>query len=109
MTEEKRMGRPVVWENPRRAIAARIHLPLHERIKADADAAGRSISEEIERRLERSFELEDRMSRAAEQRQGRNGREVLDQIRDLVEGLIIERDISDDEDNEAEQSYSPRF
>jgi hypothetical protein len=47
-----------VYQEPRTSIAARLQADLHERIKRDASAAGRSISEEIERRLERSFEWE---------------------------------------------------
>jgi hypothetical protein len=45
-------GRPAVYKNPRVSIAARLQAPLHEQIKRDAEAFGRSISEEIERRLE---------------------------------------------------------
>jgi len=57
--KKKRAGRPVTFESPRVSIAARLQTPLHERIKRDAENAGWSVSREIERRLERSFEWEE--------------------------------------------------
>jgi hypothetical protein len=54
-TKRTKPGRPPTYDSPRTSIAARLQAPLHARIKAEAESAGRSISEEIERRLERSF------------------------------------------------------
>ena len=51
-------GRPATYQNPRASIAARLQAPLYNRIKKDAEDAGRSISEEIERRLEGSFHVQ---------------------------------------------------
>lgn len=50
-----KVGRPARYSKPRISIAARLQAPLHDQIKRDAEAAGRSISEEIESRLQKSF------------------------------------------------------
>lgn len=52
----RKAGHPPTYDRPRRSIAARLQTHLHDQIKSDAEAAGRSISEEIERRLEQSCE-----------------------------------------------------
>jgi hypothetical protein len=46
--QKPKRGRPATYEKPRISIAARLQAPLHARIKADADASGRSISEQCE-------------------------------------------------------------
>jgi hypothetical protein len=53
---KKKLGRPSTGKRP--VLAARLHEPLHEKIRLAAEANGLSISEEAERRLERSFEWE---------------------------------------------------
>jgi hypothetical protein len=53
---KRKVGRPPRYSEPRISIAARLQAGLYEQIKCDAEATGRSISEEIERRLNLSFE-----------------------------------------------------
>jgi hypothetical protein len=70
VVKQPKMGRPAVYDSPRTAIASRLQAPLHQRIKDDADAAGRSISEEIERRLTKSYADEQASGDAEMQRVG---------------------------------------
>ncbi len=46
-------------EDRRNAVNSRIRNGLRERLEASAEAAGRTLSHEIEERLERSFDQED--------------------------------------------------
>jgi predicted HicB family RNase H-like nuclease len=57
MAAKKRIGRPPKAEEDRKAVnfTFRSRGQMRERLQAAAIAAGRSISEEIELRLERSF------------------------------------------------------
>jgi hypothetical protein len=57
-TAKPRSGRPPRYTKPRVPIASRLQGPLHKRLKREAEFAGRSISEEIEHRLERIFSEE---------------------------------------------------
>jgi hypothetical protein len=75
-------GWPAIYENPRTSIAARLQAPLHERIKRDAEASGRSISEEIERRLERSFEWDEAHGSA---------QELLQKARDVTASNLVSK------------------
>jgi hypothetical protein len=57
----KRAGRPPIPEEERRSrnLTFRSRGKLHEQLQAAAAASGRSISEEIERRLDQSFWYDD--------------------------------------------------
>src|SRR5262245_28606922 len=57
MAAKKRIGRPPKSEEDRKAVnfTFRSRGQMRERLQAAAAASGRSISEEIERRLEGSF------------------------------------------------------
>lgn len=59
----KKLGRPLKTpgEGKRPTITFRCRGPLHERIQASARTADRSISEEVETRLDRSYEADDRI------------------------------------------------
>ena len=57
MATKKRIGRPPKAKEDRKAVnfTFRSRVQMRERLQAAAIAGGRSISEEIERRLEKSF------------------------------------------------------
>lgn len=58
--EEKRGGRPVERDEPKRAaIAVRTTPAIKERLQAAAAERGRSITQEVEARIEESFEAQD--------------------------------------------------
>ena len=61
MTAKKRIGRPPKAKEDRKAVnfTFRSRGEMRERLQAAAAASGRSISEEIERRLDWSFQQED--------------------------------------------------
>lgn len=62
MTERsppKTRGRPIKYETKRPQMNFRLRADLHERLRGAAESSGLSMSEEIERRLERSFSSED--------------------------------------------------
>lgn len=68
-TAPKRRGRPPLPDSERKGgsnLTFRARAGLRERLLQEATAAGRSISEEIERRLERTFELQDKPAVVAE-------------------------------------------
>lgn len=71
-TAKKKVGRPSKYANPRLTLTFRLQQDRYEAIKAEAEKNGRSISEEIERRLDRisewekSFESAHRLLRDAE-------------------------------------------
>jgi len=54
-TRKKPLGRPVKPEGRSPVIAGRVPESLHRKIKAAAEASGRSMSEEMAWRLEQSF------------------------------------------------------
>jgi hypothetical protein len=61
MAAKKRIGRPPKAKEDRKAVnfTFRSRGPMRERLQAAATASGRSISEEIERRLEQSFQADE--------------------------------------------------
>jgi hypothetical protein len=67
---KKRMGRPPKdpVERKRHNQTVRVREVVRDRLKDASEKAQRSISEEIEARLERSFEQEDRAGSAEDQR-----------------------------------------
>lgn len=65
-TPKKRMGRPRKYPGTekRPTLTFRVRDGLHEKLKQSSEDGERSISEEIERRLERSYEI-DKLARNA--------------------------------------------
>lgn len=59
----KKIGRPAQFES-RVQVATRLTAPVHQAIKDAAQKSGRSLSEEIEFRLERSIATEDALGGA---------------------------------------------
>src|SRR4028118_2214226 len=58
------MGRPPRYAPGKRpTLTFRVQEPLHERLRQTAAATGRSISEEIERRVEETFTVSDHINR----------------------------------------------
>jgi Arc-like DNA binding domain len=68
MAAKKRIGRPPKAKEDRKAVnfTFRSRGDMRERLRAAAAASGRSISEEIERRLDWSFREEDTATRVGE-------------------------------------------
>jgi hypothetical protein len=74
-SKKKRVGRPRTGQRP--VIAIRVHEPLYAKIVAAAARLNLSISEEAERRLERSFEWE---------RQFQNAEKLIADTRTAIAG-----------------------
>lgn len=56
--ELRKRGRPVKFESPRGTLTIRLRDEIRGELQALADKHGRSLSEEIEYRLQRSFDQE---------------------------------------------------
>ena len=78
--QPKRRGRPPKYqgEGKRQNFSFRIRDVVRERLIAECQKSGRSISEEIELRLERSFEFHDTTMA------------ILGEIRKMTERFFIE-------------------
>lgn len=71
---KRRRGRPAKFTEPRTSLSFRLQRHLYDQVKAASAKTGRSISEELERRIERSFAEEDALG----------GRRVADLMRLLM-------------------------
>ncbi len=68
--------RPGAAEKPRPVLSFRVHADLHARLRASAESSGYAMSEEVERRLMRSFELEEQVATLTEFRDLVNERDA---------------------------------
>ncbi|GJE14569.1 hypothetical protein [Methylobacterium longum] len=85
---QKKIGRPAKnpGEGKRPTITFRCRGPLHERIQASAREADRSVSEEVETRLDRSYLADDQHRDNQEVLASITQRIVLDVLHDYVGG-----------------------